>query len=73
LQSIQESLEIILGEEFNRYGARADLQSEIVSANGDKSIGPYTTERYGENLRSLKRAFEEILSREYRKYGGMIQ
>ena len=73
LQSIQESLEIILGEEFNRYGARADLQSEIVSANGDKSISPYTTQRYGENLRSLKRAFEEILSREYRKYGGMIQ
>ena len=73
LQSIQESLEIILGEEFNRYGARDDLQSEIVSANGDKSIRPYITERYGENLRSLKRAFEEILSREYRKYGGMIQ
>ena len=61
LQSIQEGLEIILGEEFNRYGGRADSQSEIVSGNSDKSIRPYTTERDGENLRSLKRAFEEIL------------
>jgi len=73
LQSIQESLGIILGEELNRYGARTDLQSEIVSARRDKSIRPYATERYDENLHSLKRAFEEILSREYRKYGGMIQ
>jgi hypothetical protein len=73
LQSIQEGLEIILGEEFNRYGGRADLQSEIVSGNSDKAMRPYTTEMDGENLRALKRAFEEILTREYRKYGGMIQ
>ena len=55
------------------YGGRANLQSEIVSGNSDKSIWPYTAEKDGENLRSLKRAFEEILTREYRKYGGMIQ
>jgi hypothetical protein len=73
LRSIQEGLEIILGEEFNQYGGRADLQSEIVSGNSDKSIRPYKTDRDGENLHSLKRAFEEILTREYRKYGGTIQ
>jgi hypothetical protein len=73
LQSIQEGLEIILGEEFNRYGGRTESRSEIVSGNSDKSIRHYTTERDGENLSSLKRAFEDILTREYRKYGGMTQ
>ena len=73
LQSIQEGLEIILGEEFNRYGGRIESRSEIVSGNSDKSIRHYTTERDGENLSSLKRAFEDILTREYRKYGGMTQ
>ena len=73
LQSIQEGLEIILGEEFNRYGGRAESRSEIVSGNSDRSIRPYAPERDDENLSSLKRAFEEILTREYRKYGGMTQ
>ena len=73
LQSIQEGLEIILGEEFHRYGGRTESRSEIVSGNSDKSLRSSTTDRNGENLRSLKRAFEEILTREYRKYGGMIQ
>jgi hypothetical protein len=73
LQSIQEGLEIILGEEFHRYGGRTESRSEIVSGNSDKSLRSYTADRDGENLRSLKRAFEDILTREYRKYGGMIQ
>ena len=38
LQSIQEGLEIILGEEFNRYGGRTESRSEIVSGNNDKSM-----------------------------------
>jgi hypothetical protein len=54
LHSIQEDLEIILGEEFNRYGGRTESRSEIVSGNNDKSIRHYATERDGENLSSLK-------------------
>jgi hypothetical protein len=73
LQSIQEGLEIILGEEFNRYGGRTESRSDIVSRNIERSIKPYAAERNGEDLISLKRAFEEILTREYRKYGGMTQ
>ena len=73
LRSIQEGLEIILGEEFNRYGGGAESRSQIVSGNNDKSINPYAPEGDGENLSSLKRAFEEILTHEYRKYGGVTQ
>ena len=51
LQSIQEGLEIILGEEFHRYGGRTESRSEIVSGNSDKSVRSYTTDRDGENLR----------------------
>ena len=39
----------------------------------DRSIKHYAPERDDENLRLLKKSFEEILTREYRKYGGMIQ
>jgi hypothetical protein len=73
LRSIQEGLEIILGEEFNRYGGGAESRSQIVSGNSDKSINPYAPEGDGKNLSSLKRAFEEILNHEYRKYGGVTQ
>ena len=73
LRSIREGLEIILGEEFNRYGGGAESRSEIVSGNSDKSINPYALEGDGENLSSLKRAFEEILAHEYRKYWGVTQ
>ena len=73
LQSIQEGLEIILGEELNRYGGRIDSRPEIEYGHNHRSIKHYAPERDDENLRLLKKSFEEILTREYRKYGGMTQ
>src|SRR4029079_5763496 len=71
LASLQNGLEQILFEETRHYDSLAPLRSHVVpklSPDGEDNGG---TNRIGfrENLNMLKKAFEEILSREIRKYG----
>ena len=54
-------------------GCRTESRSEIEYGHSDRSTKHYAPERDDENLRLLKKSFEEILTREYRKYGGIIQ
>jgi hypothetical protein len=64
LDSIQEGIKLILNEETSRYGVGYGLSS------GDSAKSLIKSREFVPgNLRLLKRAFEEILSKELTKYG----
>jgi hypothetical protein len=65
LDKIKEGLEIILAKEFDRHAVVNSSPYQVAKGEVHDTFNE-------ENLANLKRNFEEILIREFRRYGGEI-
>jgi hypothetical protein len=65
LDKIKEGLEIILAKEFDRHAVVSDSPYQVAKGGVHDTFNE-------ENLANLRRNFEEILIREFRRYGGEI-